>query len=101
MNSMETNRQQLPQILAHLKEREARNQDNSPMSDKDKHQAALEKARQYQAQKKKNKNANEWSSIQLLADYLLCLHINILHIDVTRKLLHVGNKFVYHVILSL
>jgi hypothetical protein len=55
---METNRKQLPQILAHLKEREARNQDNSPMSDKDKHQAALEKAHQYQVQKKKNKSAN-------------------------------------------
>jgi hypothetical protein len=59
MNKMESSRPQLPQILAHLKEREARNQDNSPMSDKDKQQAALEKARQYQAQKKKkNKNVN-------------------------------------------
>ncbi len=101
MNKTEPNRRQLPQILAHLKEREARNQDNSPMSDKDKQQAALEKVRQYQVQKKKNKNGNEWSSIQLVTDYLLCLHTNILHIDVTRKLLHVGNKFVHHVILKL
>jgi hypothetical protein len=59
MNKTEPNRQQLPQILAHLKEREARNQDNSPMSDKDKRQAALERALQYQVQKKKNKNGNE------------------------------------------
>jgi hypothetical protein len=56
---MESSRQQLPQILVHLKEREARNQDNSPMSDKDKHQAALEKARRYQEQKTKSKNVNE------------------------------------------
>jgi hypothetical protein len=49
------NRQQLPQILAHLKEREAATRTTAQCRTKDKHQAALEKARQYQAQKKKNK----------------------------------------------
>lgn len=44
-----------PQLLAHFKGKENKNKDGSEMSDKDKRKAALDKARKYQEQKKKDK----------------------------------------------
>lgn len=43
-----------PQLLEHFKTKNAKNQDGSEMSDKDKRKAALDKARQYRDNKKKN-----------------------------------------------
>lgn len=44
-----------PQLLEHFKKKEAKNEDGSEMTDKDKHKAALDKARKYQEQKRKSK----------------------------------------------
>jgi hypothetical protein len=44
-----------PQFLAHLKKKEAKNKDGTEMNDKEKHKAALDKARKYQEQKRKSK----------------------------------------------
>jgi len=44
------------QLLGHLKKKEAKNEDGSEMSDKEKRKAALDKARKYKAQ---NKNSND------------------------------------------
>ena len=44
-----------PQFLEYLKKKEAKNEDGSEMSDKEKRKAALEKARKYQEQKRKGK----------------------------------------------
>jgi len=44
-----------PELLAHFKEKGEKNKDGSEMSDKDKRKAALDKARKYQEQKKKDK----------------------------------------------
>lgn len=44
-----------PQLLEHLKKKEAKNEDGTEMSDKDKRKAALDKARKYQEQKRKHK----------------------------------------------
>lgn len=44
-----------PQLLEYLKKKEAKNEDGSEMSDKDKRKAALDKARKYQEQKRKRK----------------------------------------------
>lgn len=44
-----------PQLLEHFKKREAKNEDGSEMSDKEKRKAALDKARKYQEQKKDKK----------------------------------------------
>lgn len=44
-----------PQLLAHFKKKEAKNEDGSEMSDKEKRKAALDKARKYQERKKDNK----------------------------------------------
>lgn len=44
-----------PQLLEHFKKKEAKNEDGSEMSDKDKRKAALDKARKYQEQKRKRK----------------------------------------------
>ena len=40
-----------PQLLAHFKSKENKNEDGSDMSDKDKRKAALDKARKYKEQK--------------------------------------------------
>lgn len=42
-----------PSLVAHFKKKEATNEDGTEMSDKDKRKAALDKAHQYQEQKKK------------------------------------------------
>lgn len=42
-----------PQLLEHFKKKEAKNEDGSEMSDKEKRRAALDKARKYQEQKRK------------------------------------------------
>lgn len=42
-----------PELLEHFKKREAKNEDGSEMSDKEKRRAALDKARKYQEQKHK------------------------------------------------
>ena len=42
-----------PALVAHFKKNEATNSDGTEMSDQDKRKAALDKARQYQNQKKK------------------------------------------------
>lgn len=42
-----------PQFLAHLKKKDAKKEDGTEMSDKEKRKAALEKARRYQKQKAK------------------------------------------------
>lgn len=42
-----------PQLLEHFKKKEAKKEDGTEMSDKEKRKAALEKARQYQEQKRK------------------------------------------------
>ena len=44
-----------PQLLEHFKTKNAKNQDGSEMSDKDKRKAALDKARQYQDSKRKDR----------------------------------------------
>lgn len=44
-----------PQLLEHFKKKEAKNEDGSEMSDKEKRKAALDKARKYQEQKKTKK----------------------------------------------
>lgn len=44
-----------PELLEHFKKKEAKNEDGTEMSDKEKRKAALEKAQKYQAQKKKDK----------------------------------------------
>jgi hypothetical protein len=42
-----------PQLLEHFKKREAKKEDGTEMSDKEKRRAALDKARKYQEQKGK------------------------------------------------
>tara|TARA_R110000868_G_scaffold239915_1_gene494409 strand:- start:5162 stop:5314 length:153 start_codon:yes stop_codon:yes gene_type:complete len=42
-----------PSLVAHFKKNETANKDGTEMSDKDKRKAALDKAQQYQKQKKK------------------------------------------------
>ena len=44
-----------PQLLEHFKKKEAKNEDGSEMTDKEKRKAALDKARKYKEQKKNNK----------------------------------------------
>jgi hypothetical protein len=44
-----------PQLLEHFKKKEAKKEDGSEMSDKEKRRAALDKARKYQEQKRKTK----------------------------------------------
>lgn len=41
------------ELLEHFKKKEAKNEDGTEMSDKEKRKAALDKARKYQEQKKK------------------------------------------------
>ena len=43
-----------PQLLEHFKKKEAKKEDGTEMSDKEKRRAALEKARKYQNKKRKN-----------------------------------------------
>ena len=45
-----------PELLEHFKKKEAKNEDGTEMSDKEKRKAALDKARKYQNQKKNNKD---------------------------------------------
>lgn len=40
-----------PQLLEHFKKKEAKNEDGTEMTDKEKRKAALDKARQYKKQK--------------------------------------------------
>ena len=42
-----------PQLLEHFKKKEAKKEDGSEMSDKEKRKAALDKAKKYQEQKRK------------------------------------------------
>jgi len=42
-----------PELLEHFKKKEAKNEDGSEMSDKEKRRAALDKARKYQEQKRR------------------------------------------------
>jgi len=42
-----------PQLLEHFKKKEAKNEDGTEMSDKEKRRAALDKARKYQNKKRK------------------------------------------------
>lgn len=44
-----------PQLLEHFKKKEAKKEDGTEMSDKEKRRAALDKARKYQEQKRKPK----------------------------------------------
>jgi hypothetical protein len=44
-----------PELLEHFKKKEAQKEDGTEMSDKEKRKAALDKARKYQEQKKKQK----------------------------------------------
>ena len=44
-----------PQLLEHFKKKEAKKEDGSEMNDKEKRKAALDKARKYQEQKRKQK----------------------------------------------
>lgn len=44
-----------PQLLEHFKKKEAKKEDGTEMNDKEKRKAALDKARKYQEQKRKNK----------------------------------------------
>ena len=44
-----------PQLLEHFKKKEAKKEDGTEMSDKEKRRAALDKARKYQESKKKQK----------------------------------------------
>ncbi len=50
-----------PQLLEHFKKKEAKNEDGSEMSDKEKRKAALDKARKYQEQKKDKKQGKQGS----------------------------------------
>lgn len=43
-----------PELLAHFKKKEAKNDDGSEMSDQEKRKAALDKARKYKEQKQKS-----------------------------------------------
>ena len=43
-----------PELLEHFKKKEARNEDGTEMNDKEKRKAALDKARKYQEQKRKD-----------------------------------------------
>ena len=45
-----------PQFLEYLKKKEAKNKDGSEMSDKEKRKAALDKARQYKKNKKRQED---------------------------------------------
>lgn len=45
-----------PQLLEYLKKKDAKNEDGSEMTDKQKRKAALDKARKYQEQKRNKKN---------------------------------------------
>lgn len=45
-----------PQLLEHFKKKDAKNEDGSEMTDKQKRKAALDKARKYQEQKGNKKN---------------------------------------------
>lgn len=45
-----------PQLLEHFKKKEAKNEDGSEMSDKEKRRAALDKARKYQDKKRKTED---------------------------------------------
>jgi hypothetical protein len=45
-----------PQLLEHFKKKEAKKEDGSEMTDKEKHKAALDKARKYKEQKKNGKD---------------------------------------------
>jgi len=45
-----------PQLLEHFKKKDAKNEDGSEMTDKEKRKAALDKARKYQEQKRNKKN---------------------------------------------
>ena len=47
-----------PELLEHFKKKEAKKEDGTEMSDKEKRKAALDKARKYQEQKK-NKQEQE------------------------------------------
>jgi hypothetical protein len=42
-----------PELLEHFKKKEAKKEDGSEMSDKEKRRAALDKARKYQEQKRR------------------------------------------------
>ena len=44
-----------PQFLEYLKKKDAKKEDGSEMNDKEKRKAALDKARKYQASKRKKK----------------------------------------------
>jgi len=44
-----------PQLLEYLKKKEAKKEDGTEMSDKEKRKAALDKARKYQNKKRKDK----------------------------------------------
>jgi len=44
-----------PELLEYFKKKEAKNEDGTEMTDKEKRKAALDKARKYQEQKKKDK----------------------------------------------
>jgi hypothetical protein len=52
-----------PELLDLFKKKEAKREDGSEMSDKEKRKAALDKARKYKEQKKDSKD-KEWGSIQ-------------------------------------
>lgn len=43
-----------PQLLEHFKKKEAKKEDGTEMTDKEKRRAALDKARKYQNKKRKN-----------------------------------------------
>jgi len=44
-----------PELLEHFKKKEAKKEDGTEMSDKEKRKAALDKARKYQEQKRQGK----------------------------------------------
>jgi len=44
-----------PQLMEHFRKKEAKNEDGSEMTDKEKRKAALDKARKYKEQKQRNK----------------------------------------------
>lgn len=46
-----------PQLLEHFKKKEAKNEDGTEMTDKEKRKAALDKARKYQEQKRNKKDS--------------------------------------------
>jgi hypothetical protein len=45
-----------PELLEHFKKKEAKKEDGSEMSDKEKRKAALDKARNYKKQKENNQD---------------------------------------------